>query len=453
MTASITRGMCILSLDPVARVGRPRLRPRALRDQASEHGRGFLRLVAAAWLLATLFAIVLAPQPALAQTGPTTLAGKVWRDLDRNGIRENEEVALGVSGITMELWNHDGTELLSSTLTDANGNYALSTFVAGGRSVRVRVVYLSSAFTLAPMHATDNGAIDSDFNASGEFTGFTDLIIVFPGGTTTAIDAGLDPLDIAVGNFTWLDVNANGLQDAGEPGMPDVQVEIWSSDRTVRYDTATSSPSGAYQVSAPGYGSYRLKFSQPAGTTFTSRDVGANDLLDSDVIATGADTGWTTILELARNLISTTSVDAGYQAPQAVDARVEYENVPGIVFPGSTATWTLRVRHAFGATIGTARIGVSAPDGTGTPAWQCTPSGGATCPSMGTGVIDQVLALPAGSALRYDFSAVILPGHHPMISQLASVDVLGGQIDFVPANNEALLSMRNDRLFADGFDP
>src|SRR5690606_14911080 len=144
--------------------------------------------------------------------------------------------------------------------------------------------YLSSAFTLAPMHATDNGAIDSDFNASGELTGFTDLIIVFPGGTTTAIDAGLDPLDIAAGNFTWLDVNANGLQDAGEPGMPDVQVEIWSADRTVRYDTATSSPSGVYQVSAPGYGSYRLKFSQPAGTTFTARDVGANDLLDSDVI-------------------------------------------------------------------------------------------------------------------------------------------------------------------------
>jgi len=25
--------------------------------------------------------------------------------------------------------------------------------------------------------------------------------------------------------------------------------------------------------------------------------------------------------------------------------------------------------------------------------------------------------------------------------------------DFVSANNEAFLSMRNDRLFADGFDP
>src|SRR5690606_5095254 len=171
-------------LDPVARVGRPRLRPRALRDQASGHGRGCLRLLAAAWRLATLFASVLGPRPAPAQTCPTPPAGHAWRAPHRNGLREHGEVAPRSAGITMELWNHDGTELLSSTLTDANGNYALSTFVAGGRSVRVRVVYLSSAFTLAPMHATDNGAIDSDFNASGEFTGVTALILVFPGGTT-----------------------------------------------------------------------------------------------------------------------------------------------------------------------------------------------------------------------------------------------------------------------------
>src|SRR5690606_24232914 len=63
------------------------------------------------------------------------------------------------------------------------------------------------------------------------------------------------------------------------------------------------------------------------------------------------------------------------------------------------------------------------------------------------------LTLPPGSALRYDFSAVILTGPHPVITQVADVEVLGGQTDFVPADNEALLSLRNDELFANGFNP
>lgn len=452
MTASITGAMCALSPPSLAN-GRRRSRgPGGRRDVNATHRHGFPRLAAASLLLAALFAMLLAPRPAQAQAGLTTIAGKVWRDLDRNGLRENEEVTLGVAGRTMELWNHDASVLLATTQTNADGNYALSTYVAGALVVRVRVVY-NSSFTLAPKGVGSNPHIDSDFNTTGEFASFTDPLIAVANGTIIAVDAGLDPIDVNVGNFTWLDVNANGIQDAGEPGFPGIQVEIWNEARTVRYDTAISSPAGNYGVAAPGYGRYRLKFSQPAGATFTLRDAGINDLLDSDVIASGVDTGWTPTIELPTNVISTTTHDAGYLVPQAVDARVAYENVPGIVFPGSTATWTLWVRHGFGAAIGTARVRVSAPIGAGTPAWLCTPSGGATCPASGSGAIDQVLTLPAGSTLRYDFSAVILPGPHPVITQVADVEVLGGQNDFVPANNEALLSLRNDELFANGFNP
>lgn len=327
MTTSITGAMCAQSPPSLANGRRRSQGPDGRRDVNPTHRHGFPRLAAASFLLAALFATLLAPRPALAQAGLTTIAGKVWRDLDRNGLRENEEVTLGVAGCTMELWNHDASQLLATTQTDADGNYTLSTYVAPARIVRVRVVYSASSFTLAPKGVGSNPHIDSDFNTTGEFASFTDPFTAVANGTITGVDAGLDPVDVQVGNFTWLDVNANGIQDAGEPGFPGIQVEIWNEARTVRYDTAISSPAGNYGVAAPGYWRYRLKFSQPDGATFTLRDAGTDDLRDSDVIASGVDTGWTPTIEFPPNVIGTTANDAGYVVPQAVDASVAYENV------------------------------------------------------------------------------------------------------------------------------
>lgn len=38
---------------------------------------------------------------------------------------------------------------------------------------------------------------------------------------------------LTLGNFVWNDINYNGIQDSGEPGIKDVKVELYNSDNVL----------------------------------------------------------------------------------------------------------------------------------------------------------------------------------------------------------------------------
>src|SRR4029453_1102949 len=40
------------------------------------------------------------------------------------------------------------------------------------------------------------------------------------------------PTPINIGNFVWQDVNFNGVQDNGEPGVGGVVVQLWNADKS-----------------------------------------------------------------------------------------------------------------------------------------------------------------------------------------------------------------------------
>ena len=65
-----------------------------------------------------------------------------------------------------------------------------------------------------------------------------------------------------VGNFVWVDKNGNGLQDAGEPGLPNVIVELaqlqYALNMPVRYDTTDFAGYYLFNYVVPG--SYYVKF-------------------------------------------------------------------------------------------------------------------------------------------------------------------------------------------------
>lgn len=121
------------------------------------------------------------------------------------------------------------------------------------------------------------------------------------------------PTPVNIGNFVWDDLDQDGRQDAGEPGLANVTVQLWNSTKTALLDSAVTNASGIYTVTAPMPGSYRIRVLLPGpNDEFSPKDAaGGDDQLDSDINPTGTSAGFTDIFTLASNVISTTIMDAG----------------------------------------------------------------------------------------------------------------------------------------------
>jgi hypothetical protein len=116
----------------------------------------------------------------------------------------------------------------------------------------------------------------------------------------------------SIGNFIWKDLNANGQQDAGEPGVRDVIVHLYNSSGTLIAGTATTS-TGLYQFNNIDPGSYQIEMILPHIYKFTTANTGS-DLTDSDIEAANR----TAMFVLDDGEIKT-SIDAGVvRDPNAV---------------------------------------------------------------------------------------------------------------------------------------
>lgn len=96
----------------------------------------------------------------------------------------------------------------------------------------------------------------------------------------------VDTLTARVGDRVWSDTNGNGIQDAGENGVPDVTVHLRNSAGAI---VATKTTVGGYYLfdNLPP-ATYSIQFVKPAGASFTLRDIGTDDAVDSDAdVATG----------------------------------------------------------------------------------------------------------------------------------------------------------------------
>ncbi|GAB4246899.1 MAG: hypothetical protein Kow0027_08270 [Saprospiraceae bacterium] len=95
-----------------------------------------------------------------------------------------------------------------------------------------------------------------------------------------------------IGNFIWNDLNQNGIQDPGEPGVPGVDVHLTGNTfGSVPVDlTTTSDSSGYYAFDGLAPGFYNLEFGLVPNAVYTYHNVG-DDALDSDVDPATGETG------------------------------------------------------------------------------------------------------------------------------------------------------------------
>jgi hypothetical protein len=248
-------------------------------------------------LFAILFFLVV---NASAQT--ICLGNYVWWDMNDNGKKDGNE--FGSSGLTVKLYqdnNEDGIAdagfTTLTTTTDGNGYYLFPNLAPGKYFVRLNAGYGHYKTTLYGGDPDNN--IDGDNNGHTQnlsnYYIYTQTIQLSsnaePDGsgatntnTNNTVDMGIWKGN-GLGDFVWLDINSNGSQDTGEPGIANVTVRLKDVNGNV-LETTTTDSKGYYGFHDPAnYGTtnYQVEFVAPAGYVPTVANSGADDK-DSDVI-------------------------------------------------------------------------------------------------------------------------------------------------------------------------
>lgn len=112
-----------------------------------------------------------------------------------------------------------------------------------------------------------------------------------------------------VGDFVWLDMDEDGIQDAGEAGINGVTVKLTGTSLygSAISLTTTTAGNGMYMfLVAPG--NYKITFTKPAGLLPSPANAGNNDAIDSDANPVN---GMTQVFTLAGGETNLT-FDAGF---------------------------------------------------------------------------------------------------------------------------------------------
>ena len=225
-------------------------------------------------------------------SGTASIGDTVWLDLDRDGNQSGGEP--GIGEVTVELWlDADGNgvfnpafdTLVTTRVTDANGGYRFAGLDAGQYFVNVDSSTLPGGMPAGSLVRTDGvGDTSSLIHLSeDEYFDMADF------GYGAAAGVG------AIGDRVWSDVDGDGIQDPGEPGIAGVTVELRDVFGTL-LATAVTDGDGSYLFTglapAPEYGVTVITGTLPgAYNTTPTNTPGGRDFLDPPAVA-GEVTAW-----------------------------------------------------------------------------------------------------------------------------------------------------------------
>ncbi len=227
----------------------------------------------------------------------SSLGDRVWLDTNGNGIQDAGEA--GIPGVSVKLLDGLGNPFLDrngvavATTTDSNGNYLFKDLPVGNYQVKFMP---PAGYVISPKDQGTDDAVDSD---ADPVTMLSPIIALGSDQTNLTLDAGLF-FNAGLGDRVWHDLNKNGIQDAGEPGVPNVTVNLLDAVTNAVVATTTTDASGNYNFAmlVPGR-AYVVEFTNlPATYQFTIKGLGTStsDAGDSDANVT---TGRTDPITLA----------------------------------------------------------------------------------------------------------------------------------------------------------
>lgn len=238
--------------------------------------------------------------------GCASLGDFVFYDDNRDGVFDPAEG--GVPGVTVNLYKCGESSPIDSRDTDLNGFYFFNDLVPGAYYVEFVSTTLPTDYQFTLPNQGGVEALDSDADAAG----ITNCVNLAAGQNYVDLDAGIFQPVASLGDFVWDDINKDGIQDQGEPGIGGVEVIL--SDCSGNFVASTNTlPDGSYGFGGLNPGDYKITVtmsSLPAGYVFTQQYSGIDDN-DSDVNPTSGMSACVTLMPGENN----PDIDAGaYQS-------------------------------------------------------------------------------------------------------------------------------------------
>jgi uncharacterized repeat protein (TIGR01451 family) len=228
---------------------------------------------------------------ATTSVGFAGLGDFVWWDQNHDGLQTAGEPGFG--GVTVNLMQA-GT-LVATTTTDTTGYYRFD-HLTPGTTYSVCIAAAASApgaplagFELTGANAGSDDAIDSD----AVLLGGAPCIATAPTGAAGSFIPTYDFgfwKPAALGDRVWIDTDHNGIQDAGEVGVPGVGVTLHDASGATVGHTVTDT-NGLYLFDRLNAGTYNVCFDVatiPAGYELTTMNsTGSTRANGSDAAANG----------------------------------------------------------------------------------------------------------------------------------------------------------------------
>lgn len=193
----------------------------------------------------------------------------VWEDTNQNGIQDAGEK--GIEGITIELYRADGSKV-SEQKTDQNGFYQFNALQEGDYFAHIVIPQDQYKMVSTKQFGWD---------------GWTDYFhIKGDGDNKLDADVGLLSQKGKIGETIWEDTNQNGKQDAGEPGISGVTLELYNIDGKKVQDVTTDEK-GHYQFTNIPNGYYYVKLQIPEGYDFLGSPNFGADKISNYILVEG----------------------------------------------------------------------------------------------------------------------------------------------------------------------
>ncbi|WP_165358907.1 SdrD B-like domain-containing protein [Spirosoma sordidisoli] len=280
--------------------------------------------------------------PASCTVAPkASLGDYVFEDVNANGLQDPADKP--IPGVTVSLLS-SGT-LVASTTTNASGLYSFTGLTPG---VPYSVSFTAPAgFTATSQNTGSDDALDSD---GAPATGLTGVYNLTANENNTTVDMGYYK-PASLGDKVFVDVNKDGQQDSGEPGLPNVTVTLLSNGTLVASTTTDASGLYSFTGLTPGV-PYSVSFTSPTGYTATTPNAG-NDATDSDPVG-----GITQVVSLTSGETNPT-LDAGFYVVPAMSITLTSGPVCNSATNNYTATATVSLTGASAGTLTITDNGVS----------------------------------------------------------------------------------------------
>lgn len=249
----------------------------------------------------------------LTAPAPIEIGNRVWIDKDSDGIQDGDET--GLAGVSIQLLAANGTTVIATAVTDANGNYIFSNAagtnttsliyglaaLTANTNYSLKILNTSGAGKLAVFSgysltgankdATTNGD-NRDSNGIASTTNTMAAVTTGNNGENNhSFDFGFAPVG-SIGDYVWYDANRDGLQTSGELPAPNVTVTLQRSTdggtNFTNFATATTGSDGKYLFPDLETGTYKVIFTKPTGYDFTTKGTTASSNTDSNPDVTGA---------------------------------------------------------------------------------------------------------------------------------------------------------------------